>query len=80
MTLRRYAGTKVKNNQMAWETAMAIKVPSLAPGTEKTFSYTLIPACEYDRLKAITENGGNQFHLLMDLGKWFAGVEGCYAR
>ena len=25
------AGTKVKNNQMAWETAMAIKVPSLAP-------------------------------------------------
>ena len=41
------AGTKVKNNQMAWETAMSIKVPSLAPGTEKTLSYTLYnrPCC-----------------------------------
>ena len=70
------AGTKVKNNQMAWETAMAIKVPSLAPGTEKTFSYTLYTGPrEYDRLKAIgAENGGNQFHLLMDFGKWFGWV------
>lgn len=70
------AGAKVKNNQMAWETAMAIKVPSLAPGTEKTFSYTLYTGPrEYDRLKAIgAANGGNQFHLLMDFGKWFGWV------
>ena len=38
------AGTKVKNNQMAWETAMAIKVPALAPGTEKTLATPFIPA------------------------------------
>ena len=67
---------KIKNNQMAWETAMAVKVPSLAPDTAKTFNYTLyVGPREYDRLKAIgAANGGNQFHLLMDFGKWFGWV------
>ena len=61
---------------MAWETTMAVKVPSLAPNTAKTFNYTLyVGPREYDRLKAIgAENGGNQFHLLMDFGKWFGWV------
>jgi len=67
------AGVKVKNNQMAWETALKVKVPPLPSGGEHKFQYTLYTGPkEYDRLKEIgVVNGGNQFHRMMDFGKWF---------
>ena len=70
------AGVKVKNNQKAWETALKVTVPSLPPGGAKQLNYTLYAGPkEYDRLKAIgVANGGNQFHRIMDFGKWFGWV------
>ena len=70
------AGVKVKNNQMAWETALKIRVPSLPRYGEKKYNYTLYAGPkEYDRLKEIgVVNGGNQFHRMMGFGKWFGWV------
>ena len=69
-------GAKVNNNQMAWETALKVRVPSLEPKEKKKFHYTLYTGPkEYDRLKEIGRaNGGNQFHRIMDFGKWFGWV------
>ena len=73
---RKKAEVKVKNNQKAWETALKVTVPSLPPGGAKQLNYTLYAGPkEYDRLKAIgVANGGNQFHRIMDFGKWFGWV------
>ena len=73
---REKAEVKVKNNQKAWETALKVTIPSLPPGGTKQLNYTLYAGPkEYDRLKAIgVANGGNQFHRIMDFGKWFGWV------
>ena len=68
--------TKVTNNQMAYETALKVRVPSMAPGTyPKTFKYTLYTGPrEYDRLAQIGRVKDNRFELLMDFGGWFGWV------
>ena len=68
--------TKVTNNQMAYETALKVRVPSMAPGTyPKTFKYTLYTGPrEYDRLARIGVERNNRFELLMDFGGWFGWV------
>ena len=68
--------TKVTNNQMAYETALKVRVPSMAPGTyPKTFKYTLYTGPrEYDRLAQIGRERDNRFELLMDFGGWFGWV------
>jgi YidC/Oxa1 family membrane protein insertase len=67
---------KVKNNQKAWETALRVTIPPLPTGATKRLTYTLYAGPkEYDRLNQIgVANGGNQFHRIMDFGKWFGWV------
>jgi len=68
--------TKVTNNQMAYETALKVRVPSMAPGEyPKTFKYTLYTGPrEYDRLAQIGRERDNRFELIMDFGGWFGWV------
>ena len=70
------AKVKVKNNQKAWEAALRVTIPSLPAGGIKQLNYTFYAGPkEYDRLKQIgVANGGNQFHRIMDFGKWFGWV------
>ena len=68
------AANQGEEQQMAWETAMAIKVPSLALARRRPLA-TLIPArASTIASRPLVRNGGNQFHLLMDFGKWFGWV------
>jgi YidC/Oxa1 family membrane protein insertase len=68
--------TKVTNNQMAYETALKVRVPSMVPGAyPKTFKYTLYTGPrEYDRLAQIGRERENRFELIMDFGGWFGWV------
>ena len=65
------AEVKIKNNQMAWESAILLK--PVAPGLEQQFRFTVYTGPrEYDRLTAIGQaHNGNQFHRIMDFGGWF---------
>ena len=67
---------KVTNNQMAYETALKVRVPSMVPGAyPKTFKYTLYAGPrEYDRLAQIGRERENRFELIMDFGGWFGWV------
>jgi len=68
------AGVKVKDNQLAWESA--IKLKPLVLGAEQQLNFTLYAGPrEYDRLKAIgSAEGGVQLHRIMDFGGWFGWV------
>ena len=69
--------TKVTNNQMAYETALKVRVPSMVPSPypSKTFKYTLYAGPrEYDRLAQIGRERDNRFELIMDFGGWFGWV------
>jgi len=73
---RKKSEVKVKNNQKAWEAALRVTIPPLPAGATKQLTYTLYAGPkEYDRLNQIgVVNGGNQFHRIMDFGKWFGWV------
>jgi YidC/Oxa1 family membrane protein insertase len=64
---------KVTNNQKAYETSLLVKVPLLPASGTHTFQYKLYTGPrEYDRLRKIgVQQGGNQFHRIMDFGGWF---------
>ena len=69
--------SKVTNNQMAYETALKVRVPSMVPSPypSKTFKYTLYAGPrEYDRLAQIGRERDNRFELIMDFGGWFGWV------